>query len=253
MMRFVFLLCGILVNLNAFAVTEVVGRITVATELWEPSFVQKNGQGLYQQIFHRAFANNKVVFRYTSYDRSKYMVEQKQVDLWLGAYADEEDFALYPIHPFDVDQVAVIYVTEKHPNFSVNKDLKSALVAWIFGYDYDHYFSDLNLQKYEIADIDTGILMLTAGRVEFLINDLNETKDSFSMEELNKLGLSIEVFALLPLYPAFSKTERGQKLAQIWDRKMQQMKQDGSLQALFKEKGVEYLLEQVSPLHKNGQ
>lgn len=242
-MRALILLCGILVSLNVFSVTEVFGRITVATELWEPSFVNKNGQGLYQLIIYRAYANNKVVFKYTSYDRSKYMVEHKQVDLWLGAYADEEDFAIYPKYPFDVDQVAVIYLTDKHPQLSVQQDLKGALVAWILGYDYDRYFPELNMQKYEIADIQTGVSMLTAGRIEFFINDLNETKDSISLEELDKLGLSIQVFALLPLYPAFINSPRGQKLADMWDKNIQQMKQDGSLQKLFTEHQIEYLLD----------
>jgi polar amino acid transport system substrate-binding protein len=245
MMRSLILLCGILVSLNVCSVTEVIGRITVATELWEPSFVNKNGQGLYQLIIYRAYANNKVVFKYTSYDRSKYMVEHKQVDLWLGAYANEEDFAIYPKYPFDVDQVAVIYVTAKHQQFSIQKDLKGSVVAWILGYDYDRYFPELNMQKYEIADVQTALPMLTAGRVAFFINDLNETKDSISLEELSKLGLSIEVFALLPLYPAFINSQRGQKLADMWDKSIQQMKQDGTLQTLFKENGVEYLLEQI--------
>lgn len=219
--------------------------LTIATELWPPYYTQEDGQGLYQMIIEHVFDDRKIVYLYTSYDVSKKLVEKKQADMWLGAYQDEEDFAITPKVAFDIDRVAVLYIGSR-----TKKDLLSALknasVTWKKGYDYHQYLPEFNLQYYEVPDIDTGLKMLALNRVEFYLEDLDDISEHLSSIKNTYLNFEMNHLTNLYVFPSFNNNPEGRTLAAQWDKKMKVMKQDGSLKKIFDQYEEPYLFDEIS-------
>lgn len=216
--------------------------LIIATELWPTYYTQEDGQGLYQQILAKVFTDWHISYVYSSYDISKTLVQKKQAHLWLGAYKDEEKFALTPDEAFDADEIAVVYLGER-TKADLLAGLKVESVGWQQGYDYHLYLPEFNGRYYEAPNIDIGINMLKAGRINFYLADFDDASNYLAESVHSNLKLNLYEHAQINLYPAFYNDELGRRLAKQWDEKIKAMKLDGSLKALFELFNDDYLLE----------
>lgn len=240
---FVMIICSFI--MLCFAAEPNKKALIIATELWPPYYTQEDGQGLYQKIVKQVFNDRQVTYLYTPYDVSKKLVEKGQADFWLGANQDEEDFAITPEEGYDMDRVAVVY-SGSFTKSEVVSALKNASVAWRKGYDYQLYFPDYNMQYYEVPDIKTGLNMLSVGRVQFYLEDLDDISRHLVDVKSQYPDIKMYEFARLYVYPSFNDNAQGQVLAEQWDKKLKEMKQDGSLKSIYDNYGDPYLFDGIS-------
>jgi polar amino acid transport system substrate-binding protein len=216
--------------------------IVVATELWEPNYTRADGKGIYQIILSKVYPDRQIEYIYTSYERSKNLVESGRADLWLGSYVDEEDFALFPNEALDADEVSAVYLEQRYSVADFPSALQDAPAAWIKGYDYHQYFPTLNMKIYEVPDVQTGLKMVRGSRVDFFLNDMDDTLDYIEINQTDFEGLNMHKFALLLIFPAFGPTPDGKELASRWDKQVKKLKHDGSFRAIFRQFVVDYML-----------
>ncbi|BDX08617.1 substrate-binding periplasmic protein [Planctobacterium marinum] len=224
-------LCFLLL-LSCFCKAE---SLVVATDVWPP-YTTEQSNGLYEALFKKVYPNLEVQFVYSDYARTKALLVQGKADLWLGAYKDEEDYAITPHEAMDADFVYAIYLTSRYPNQP--PEYQNAPAVWLTDYLYDQYFPQYNLQGYEVNDIVTAFRLLRAEKIRFILSDDSEMLDLMATEGISNEGLTWIRFGVLPLYPAFAETPRSAALIQQWDHTLAQLKSNGELAKLFEEFGL---------------
>lgn len=215
----------LLLLLYAFSAVADPKRIVVASEVY-PGYVNDDKSGMYIDILSAIYPNTKIDVIITTYERSIRLVENKRADLWFGAYLNERSFALYPSLHMDQDKLALAYLDEyRWHDLSATEGKK---VAWVTGYSMGKYLPT-TFESYEIPNIDTGVKMLRARRIDFIVDDFVQLKNSQFFDN----DINIHIFKRIPLYPGFVNSERGKKLVTLWDKGMQKMIDNGDLKLMF--------------------
>jgi len=217
----------------SFASSSNVKEVLFLSEELE-DLANKDGSGLYFDIARKIYEplNIKVTVKTYPYNRCVLLVKQKKADGWLGSYIDEEDFALYPKHYFDADNVTAMYKKDKFPFFEGTKSLAGKNVGWVRDYGYEEYI-DEDIIKHERNDRKAILYSLDADRFDVYLDA------KYDMEEaIKKLNMDISKYSFyellsLKLYPAFRKDDRGEELKKIWDKRFEELIKDGSLKTLF--------------------
>ncbi|MFC3095888.1 hypothetical protein DRW07_06740 [Alteromonas sediminis] len=215
-------------------------RIVVATDVWLPNYTVEGGTGLYEDIVRAVYPQHEIEFIYRDYLRTKALVRRGQADLWLGAYMNEEEYALYPNSPMDFDEVVSLQFIGPNSGQNARFDIE---VIWLEGYQYDQYFTELADSYAEVTEVKAAVWLLMAGKAKTLLGDETELK-----VELHAIGYDISDFELkrfgdLGLYPAFAKTPSAGALIAQWDKRLGEMKMNGELLSLYQKHGLgEYYL-----------
>ncbi|MDF2178929.1 transporter substrate-binding domain-containing protein [Aliiglaciecola sp. CAU 1673] len=214
-------------------------RLVVATALWEPNYTTEEGNGIYQQIVNKVYEDFAIHYEYASYTRSKALVKEGKADLWLAAYAEEEDYALYPTLPFDGDMISLVGLPSQT---SVPEDLGTLSVAWVTGYQLQRYFDPPPRHYYEVESTDAALRMLLAKRIDYVIDESWNLEHQLAEDPSLQKRLRIWELAILPVYPAFQKNASGESLRELWDQRMRLLFESGWLQQLYQQMDVEYRL-----------
>jgi len=198
-------------------------EIIVVTESWKGA-TNRDGTGLYWAIMEKVYAplGYTIVKKHSSYSRATELVQRKEADCWLGAYKDEKELALYPKYYFDQDVVIALYRSETIEVWRGQQSLEGLKVGWIRGYDFDKYLTT-KVKKKELSGRKNGLKLLKSEHIDVFLDDKDDLTDvmetnNFSLKEYTK-----RVVFQLKLYPAFSKTPRGEKLMKIWDERMKNL------------------------------
>lgn len=214
-------------------------RILVATDIWPPTFTQRSGDGLYQEILSTVYPGYNIAYVYTSYARSKNLVLSGKADLWLASYENEEAEALYPRLPYDADILTLVRLPSTP--WQQLQDLDNNHIAWIQAYNLNKYLPQFNLQFYEVASIEDGLRMLLAGRIAYYLDDrwnvntyLQQYPHIAAQTEFNDL-------ALLPLYPGFVNNAKGKALIRQWDKALTHLQHSGQLEAIYRRFKADYV------------
>jgi len=214
--------------------------LTVATDVWLPNYSVEGGKGLYEDIVRTVFNDHEVSFVYRDYLRTKALVKSGRADLWLGAYKDEEDYALYPNTPMDLDEIVSLRLIKSPSDKLQRSEIQT---IWLAGYRYYKYLESIEQPYAEVSDIKAAVRMLLSGKARLLIGDETELT-----EDLKSLGYALTEFEMkkydeLGLYPAFAKNQGAEALVALWDTRLLEMKRSGELFAIYEKHGLgdEYL------------
>lgn len=226
----------------AHADKSALSPIKLASEMWEGK-TNPDGSGLFWDLIRETFklANIDIEFEIVPYARSTSMVRNGHADAWVASYMDEEDWAVYPKHHFDVDSVIALISAEMAKDWKGQTSLQGKRVAWVRGYDYDQYLT-VTVNKMEVDTRESGLALIRRERIDAFIDD----KDDLTTE-INSLGFNMEGHVFkdlmeLPLYLGFAPNERGRELSRIFDQHFPTLVASGKAKELFQKHGVPYLL-----------
>ncbi len=223
-------LCLLLLTVTTGFATER-ETIFVVTESWAYC-TQEDGTGLYFDLLRLVYEPLGMVLntRIMPYSRAVATVSNKAADIVIGLYEEEAEGVIYPEVPFSADAITVLY---KSPTvFLGAESLEGKNVVFIRGYSYDAYIL-VPMQVNELASRDQAVNMILAGRADFFVDNYWDTTDT-----LLEMGLAMEEFhlrvlKLLPMYMVFADTEKGHRLAALFDEHFAERVRDGSVFALF--------------------
>ncbi len=232
MKRLTLLVMICLLPMKAVALEAIKEIVVVSEELEDGA--NRDGTGLYWDIVRMVFEPEgiKVIPKTTPYARSVHLVRVKSADAWLGAYLEEEDFPIYPEWHYDADNISAIFKLEDVSEWRGEASLEGKTVAWLRDYDYDQYLG-VSVRKKEVNHRKSGLGMLEKGRIDFFLDARADLKAELDKGYLQTGEYGIETFLNLKLYPAFVNSERGRRLQEVWDRRMQELHDDEAFKQLY--------------------
>ena len=217
-------------SVNAAPVQAPPAQIHLVSEEWL-DYTNADGTGVAWDVLRKVFepAGVKVVIQSAPYSRAIGLVKRGAADAWVGSYKDENADYLYPRWHFDVDHIyALGLASQAEPTLDTLGKYK---LAWVRGYSFGKYLPKVG----EFREIQRreGILpMLEHKRVDFYIDALTEV--DYVLDQAPDPGRFRRTHvAELPLYLAFTRSEQGKALSEVYDRRMEQLVRSGELKAIY--------------------
>lgn len=233
-MRFLLLLLCLLLPLTAFAESKPT-TFNLSSEEWV-DFSNADGSGYYFDLYRMIYQPEGIELKtiVSSYDRSVNAVKIHRADGWIGAYWQDEDFALYPDKEKHLGYDQVVIVMKKGKGLDSVNALAGQKLGWIRGYGYDDYL-DVKVNVYEAKDRKTGIKLVQAGRLDGFLDSRDELEEAFAEGTYNINEFEVRDIVKLYLYPAFGNSAKGEQLRDIWNRRYEELKDSSEFIALMEE------------------
>jgi hypothetical protein len=150
-----------------------------------------------------------------------------------------DEGVFYPRWHYDTDQISALGLVEQA--VPTQATLGEFRLVWVRGYEYRRYLP--NLKHYREIQRSGGILpMLDYGHADFYIDAQTEV-DEVLEGAADRARYRITRLIRLPLYLGFADNPRGRALAQVFDRRMAQLVEQGSLRPLFEHWQLPYPFE----------
>jgi polar amino acid transport system substrate-binding protein len=214
-----------------------VTEINLVSEAWEDG-TNEDGTGFYWDLVRLVYESEGITVNTQTvpYERAVALVEMGQKDAWVGAYEDEEEFALFPKNHLDLDYVAAVYINSKISTWNGENSLKGKKLAWMRGYSYDSYLS-FSVEFTELDKRDSAYKMLLANRIDLFIDAQMEIDNFLSTTDLDKTNLEVKPLMDLKLFLAFGNSDKSRELITIWDKRIDELKKSGELKKFYEKHG----------------
>ena len=235
------LVVAFLLGLSNLALAQNIDKIVVATESWETN-TNEDGTGSFFDMIREVYALEGIEMEYVivPYERAVEMTRNQEVDAWVAAYDEEEDFALFPDWHFDADTVTAVYKKDRFPDFDGLSSLEGPVVSWIRGYAYDEYIEE-EMNIYRLDKRTSAMEMLVRDRIDVFLDAAAEVEDMISDVDFNrKIKFNVNQYAYteilnLNLYLAFAPNAKSSELIRIWDTNFPKMLLSGRVQEIYDE------------------
>jgi len=216
---------------------EEIKNVVAASEEWEKG-TNADGSGFYWELLDLIYGAKgiKVDKNVMPYERAVNMVKAGKADLWVGSYANEEEFPIYPQYPMDADIVAAVYKKDKIDLSKGQEALKDKKVGWIRGYSYDSYL-DVPVKVTKLDGRASGIKMVIADRLDAFLDAKHDIELELQKGEIDRSGIDVKEILQLKLYMAFANNDKGRELAQIWDSRLKELHDSGELKKFYDKYG----------------
>lgn len=216
-----------------------VDNIVLVTE------VIKNSQnddinGLFLDIFKAIYQPVGITVELNAmpYIRAEHMVRNNQADVMIGNYRGNTNGMHFPQWHYAVQEIVALFNMQQLTWQGV-KSLSDKKVSWIRGYGFESYIP-ANIKMVNQTYRSQGLNMLNKGRIDVYIDEKSaiiRANQKLQPESLDFEKYQFANIANLKLYPAFSTTAKGLKLARIFDQRMPMLLSSGKLEQLYKKWG----------------
>jgi ABC-type amino acid transport substrate-binding protein len=225
------ILLSVLAGTCAQAGSALPQKISLASEVWQ-GHTHADGTGLAWDILRQVFEPEgiELVIQSVPYTRSIGLVQRGEADAWVGSYLNEVgEGVLYPRWYYCVDQISALSLIEvPAPSLATLGEFR---LVWMRGYEYQRYLP--NLTRYREVQRQSDILnMLNLDRTDFYIDARTEVDEVLETSS-DPARYRVTELTRLPLYLGFADNPRGRALAQLYDRRMEQLVESHSLRPLF--------------------
>lgn len=206
------------------------GQIRLVSEEWA-DYTNADGTGVAWDVMRKVFqpAGIEVVPQSAPYSRAIGLVKRGEADAWVGSYKDESEDNLYPRWHFDVDHIYALGLASKPaPTLATIGDYR---LAWVRGYAYGKYLP--RVREYREIQRREGILpMLEHDRVDFYVDAMTEVDYVIGQSSQPDRFRRTHVVEL-PMYLAFARSQRGEALRDVFDKRMAELARSGELKPIF--------------------
>ncbi|MGE7096902.1 substrate-binding periplasmic protein [Pseudomonas fulva] len=206
------------------------GQIRLVSEEWA-DYTNADGTGVAWDVMRKVFqpAGIEVVPQSAPYSRAIGLVKRGEADAWVGSYKDESEDNLYPRWHFDVDHIYALGLASKPaPTLATIGDYR---LAWVRGYAYGKYLP--RVREYREIQRREGILpMLEHDRVDFYVDAMTEVDYVIGQSSQPDRFRRTHVVEL-PMYLAFARSQRGEALRDVFDKRMAELVRGGELKPIF--------------------
>ncbi|MBN6791724.1 transporter substrate-binding domain-containing protein [Pseudomonas fulva] len=206
------------------------GQIRLVSEEWV-DYTNADGTGVAWDVMRKVFqpAGIEVVPQSAPYSRAIGLVKRGEADAWVGSYKDESEDNLYPRWHFDVDHIYALGLASKPaPTLATIGDYR---LAWVRGYAYGKYLP--RVREFREIQRREGILpMLEHDRVDFYVDAMTEVDYVIGQSSQPDRFRRTHVVEL-PMYLAFARSQRGEALRDVFDKRMAELVRSGELKPIF--------------------
>ena len=208
-------------------------NISVAAAKWK-EFSEPGGKGIYLTLISRIYSQSSVDFDVGSFVRAKRRFLAGEVDILVGIYRDDLahlDSAVIPATHLDMEHPVVAIFDPERRQISSSAGLGQLVVGWYEEYNFARLVPE-NVVFRPIDDIGKALALLEAGRYDAIV-DYEYNLDEQQRKKLRSIVLTGEK----PIWLAFQNTPKGKVLMNIYDAKMDELRESGELARIF---GADY-------------
>ncbi len=237
------LIGSVMVYTTGVASTEI-KSINVVTESWD-KYTNLDGSGLFLDITRTIFEPYGIDIKidYYPYKRALHLLKHNNADAMFGTYSankEKKSYNFTPLKPIDIERTVAVFKKSKSNPWQGVNSLRNRSLAWVRGYDY-HDNLNLDIKKFaEVNDTQQGLKMLAVGRFDFFLDHFGELNDTINKTNFNKETYQIETVIEENIYMAFTNTDKGKRLAQMFDQGIDKLSNSGKLKALYSKYDIEY-------------
>lgn len=208
--------------------------VRIASEHWH-QYSLPDATGLYWDLMRLVFepVGLAVEPMIAPYPRTVAMVEAGEADLWLAAFDDETDWAIFPRFPMDGEQVVAVVPHHRIRDWTGESSLRDAKVGFLRGYSY-HRYIDVPMQVTELSGRLQGLLLVQRGRLSAFLGARYQIRAAIAQTAGAFRDLRMLPVKWLPLLPGIANTPRGRYIAQIYDCQMARLFADGAVRMLHR-------------------
>jgi len=198
-----------------------------------PGFTNKDGSGYYWDILRKIFTSESMEFEYASIPFSRCLIslEQGKVDGVAAFFKTAKrmkkfTYAKSRIH---FSSYGLFYL--EHTKFNGLDNIKGR-VGKVRGYDFSTWLP-ATMSFELLKDPVQGIKMLNAGRIKYYAEDTADFE--FTLKRTPRARLSDynrTIILTKDLFSAFSKSKKGQRLANVFDKGLARLAKSGVIQEI---------------------
>ena len=211
--------------------------IRIHTESW-PGYTNSDGSGFAWDVIRAVYEplNIGLSIKTMPYARATMHVVHGEADAWVGSYKDEVSEAVYPEWHYDADRVEALFRHDRGQAWQGLPSLRNQRVAWIRGYRMDRYF-EVPVKSVPLSERKSALRMMEAGRLDFFLDASSELDDMLAdlPDGLARSTFRRQHLMNLRLYLGFAPTDRGRRLARIWDERFPRLLESGRVAEIYNE------------------
>ncbi len=233
------LLFVFMIPVSGFTAESDLKEIHFVSESWE-GITNQDGTGLCWELFRRIYEPDiRMKFETLPYARSAHMVQTGQTDAVVGVYRDEFDGVLFSQWHYLQDIILVIFKKGAVEKWEGEKSLRGN-TGWMRGYAFNEYLQARIEKIYETDSRESALKMLEKGRLDFFLDTEQELNEALKKNIIPVENFQVETIFRLNVYLAFAENEKGQKLMNVFDEKMEILVKSGELKPLYKKWNKKY-------------
>jgi len=228
-----FCIC-LVISYQSFAET-----INLVAETFPPQ-THSNGTGQQFEVVKAIFEplGYKINIEVYPYRRVIYLLEHKQVDMAVGVARVDNSALLFSEQPHDSDNLVAIYPKEENVTWQGAISLHGKKLLFIAGLT-EGLSMDLNLSGNKVSEVNTrvqALKKLLIGRDDFLI----DCECGLFLDEVEpyRLLFTASNIGFIKIYAAFSNTEKGLKLKNIWAKEFPKFIKTDKAREIYKKWGL---------------
>jgi polar amino acid transport system substrate-binding protein len=215
---------------------DKITTIRIATPSW-PGQTNEDGTGLFFDIVRGVYdpAGIKMEFEIVPWKRAEKMIESNEADAMLSALRRKG--RLTPKYPMWIEYTGAVFKKDNITNWKDKQSLNGKKAVWLRGYDF-HTVSHLKGITFsgwsEVDDYAQGWAMLDKNRADAYIDALADIEAYIKENKPDMNIYRVEIIWGDNAYMSFAKTEKSNKLIEIYDQKIIELFKSGELEKFFK-------------------
>ncbi|MGD9949156.1 MAG: substrate-binding periplasmic protein [Desulfobulbus sp.] len=206
-----------------------------------------DGSGLYFDLLQAIYnpLDIDLCIEIVPHKRVVHMFHNQTIDASIAFYSEEIENQI-GIHSYTSSTYAIgkerlvaIFKKSAFPKWSFPQTLKNRRVAWISGYGYDKEMTvPVDYQK--ITSSTQGWNLLKFGRIEVLLDRYSDALAAYSgLGDIDLDQYTFEIVGQQNLSIPFAKTKRGRSFKKLFDRRMEELWQNGEIAQIYQSWGRE--------------
>ncbi len=243
-MRSLLLICLCLFSLNSLSEQfqsaqfkrQHIKSVSIVAPVWE-DYTNKDATGLYWDIVRAIYEplGIKVKTKNVPWNRAMKMVTKyRTYNAIIGEYRDTEENVIFPIYPIDVEYMSVLHKTKEGISWQGPVDFKGKTVGWIKGYDVMPE-NKRNFKLKEFRNINQGIKLLVAGKIDYLIDEWDEVASAMLENKITTQNYTMdEMPEGTDVFLAFSIDNLSRELIAIYNERVPELVESGKMAAIYK-------------------
>ena len=210
--------------------------MSVVAPEWE-GYTNKDGTGVYWDIIREIYQplGISVKTKTVPWNRAMKMVSKyRTYNAIVGEYVDSEEQVIFPKYAIDIEFMSLLSKNTSGVKFTDIASLKGKRVGWIKDYDVI-VESKRDFTLREFRNIELGIELLNAGKIDYLIDDWDEIAAAMKAGNLNTQEYTVDPMPEgKDIYTAFSDDNISRELVAIYNERIPVLAKSGKLNAIYK-------------------
>ncbi|MCF6457777.1 transporter substrate-binding domain-containing protein [Pseudoalteromonas sp. MMG024] len=210
---------------------EIEPPIRWATDSW-PNYTDKDGSGLYHELMSSVFhSGHELNVQYAPWLRALELVKSGNAD-FTGAMPLNSNYVMS--QHIVLSQPISVLIKKAYLDSEILTQLPELVGVWRSGYRNELLSGELKskVKGVPTESTESGFNLVRHNRVDYLI-DVRTILTTHLAKQPDKSEFELVDIGSLNLYMAFSKSERGKRIAKLFDSRVTELKKSGKLAEIY--------------------